>query len=102
MALSFFLECDGCVVAGKKWKPRVLVLVTGKIKKQGLFFFFFFFVFSPPFPTVLSLSSYRPKGISKIPIKSDFLPFFRENEAFRMKNHNSYLAQKRARLSSSF
>jgi len=63
---------------------------------------FFFFVFSPPFPTVLSLSSYRPKGISKIPIKSDFLPFFRENEAFRMKNHNSYLAQKRARLSSSF
>jgi len=48
----------------------------------AIFYNFFFFVFSPPSPTVLSLSSYRPKGISKIPIKSDFLPFFGRTKPF--------------------
>jgi hypothetical protein len=45
-------------------------------------YIYIYFVLSPPFPTVLSLSSYRPKGISKIPIKSDFLPFFGRTKPF--------------------
>jgi hypothetical protein len=36
-----------------------------------------------------------PKRINKIPAESDFLPLFKDNETFRMKNH-IYLGQKRA------
>ena len=45
--------------------------------------FFFFCVLSTLDPSLrLSLSSYRPKGISKIPIKSDFLHFSGRTKPF--------------------